>query len=322
MIIKPLLLPLSIKKLKALQRRLAVDHPKRPLIEKELAQRMKGYRGELSLDFYLQHLPQKDYLILHDIRLPGNFSDFQMDLLVLSPFFVLNLEIKNISGSLLFDETHQQLIRSIEGKEEGFSYPMIQIKRQEQLFKEWMSKNRCPIPPLISLIVISSPQTIFRTKGPSTINRMITRSALLPEKIDYLNQIHTQQIFNKRHLKRLSHLLIEQHQPESFNPLERFKIMPTELLTGVHCSSCFFLPLKRKRGKWFCAACLHYSSDAHIPSLEDYYLLFQPTITNQQCRQFLQLNSRDVVKHLLTALNLPTSGSTKGTVYHLSELES
>ncbi|MED2971018.1 nuclease-related domain-containing protein [Fictibacillus sp. B-59209] len=101
MIVKSIQIPLIIKKLEALLRRLPPNHPKRPIIEKELASRFKGYRGEQSLDFYLQEFPSKDHLILHDIRLPALNSQIQMDLLILTPYYLLNLEVKNFSGSLL-----------------------------------------------------------------------------------------------------------------------------------------------------------------------------------------------------------------------------
>ncbi|MGG1572383.1 nuclease-related domain-containing protein [Fictibacillus sp. NRS-1165] len=85
MIVKPLKIPLIIEKTEALLRRLPQHHPKRPIIEKELASRYKGYRGEQSLDFYLQELPPKNHLIFHDIRLSVLNTEFQMDLLILTP---------------------------------------------------------------------------------------------------------------------------------------------------------------------------------------------------------------------------------------------
>ncbi|HET7657074.1 MAG TPA: NERD domain-containing protein, partial [Bacillales bacterium] len=44
---------LKIRKLTALVRRLPPPHPKRPLIEKELAKYKAGYHGEQAIDFPL-----------------------------------------------------------------------------------------------------------------------------------------------------------------------------------------------------------------------------------------------------------------------------
>lgn len=150
---------------------------------------------------------------------------------------------------------------------------------------------------------------------------MIIRSSLLLEKIDQFDQHYTKEIISKRQLNRLSNLLEEQHTPEIFDPLEYFFIPKTDLLTGVQCPVCFTLPMKRKRGRRVCLACSHSSSDAHISSLKDYYYLIQPTITNKQYRDFLQLSSRFIVQELLSAMHLQHTGTTKGSHYLLSNFE-
>ncbi|WP_243292865.1 hypothetical protein [Bacillus sp. FJAT-47783] len=48
--------PIKLKKLEALIRRLSSTHPKRPLVQKELAKHLAGYRGEQSIDYHLSHL--------------------------------------------------------------------------------------------------------------------------------------------------------------------------------------------------------------------------------------------------------------------------
>lgn len=79
---------------------------------------MAGYRGEQSLDYYLGFLT--NYFILHDLRLPDRDHHFQLDTLLISPYFILILEVKNISGTLIFDDHFKQLIRVTPEKEEGF----------------------------------------------------------------------------------------------------------------------------------------------------------------------------------------------------------
>lgn len=321
MFVKPIKVPLIIKKIEALLRRLPQNHPKRSIIEKELASRYKGYRGEQSLNFHLQQISSKNHLIFHDIRLSASNSEFQMDILIITPHYLLNLEVKNFSGTLVFDDIHKQLIRIYEGKEEGFAYPITQIQRHKKLLTEWLEKNRFPPLPIECLVVISSPRTIIQTKGSSSILKFITRSPLVPEKIDYFDHIYSKEVLNKKHLKRLSTLLISQYPPEAFNPLDYFLLPQSDLLTGVHCPICLNLPMHRKRGKWDCISCGYSSKDAHISSLNDYFILVQPTINNQQCRAFLQLSSRISARNLLLNMNLPQTGSTKGKVYTLSEPE-
>ncbi|MDA6162049.1 nuclease-related domain-containing protein, partial [Escherichia coli] len=79
----------------------------------------------------LSHLPDKEFTILHDLRL-FNGSTYS---LILSPYFALIIEVKNILGTLLFDETFNQFIRTRNEKEEGFPNPLIQAKRPENTIK-------------------------------------------------------------------------------------------------------------------------------------------------------------------------------------------
>ncbi|WP_372508755.1 nuclease-related domain-containing protein [Pseudalkalibacillus decolorationis] len=82
MIIKHRTKPTSIRKLEALQRRIPRDHPRRPFIDEGCAINKAGYKGELALNFPLKFLPQKDYLILHDLRLQNKTAYFQIDCLL------------------------------------------------------------------------------------------------------------------------------------------------------------------------------------------------------------------------------------------------
>jgi len=135
LIIKNRLIPIRIRLNEALIRRIPAAHPQRSTIEGDLAKRRAGYRGEQSLDYYLSHLPDKEFTILHDLRLFNGSTYFQIDTLILSPYFALIIEVKNILGTLLFDETFNQFIRTRNEKEEGFPNPLIQAKRPENTIK-------------------------------------------------------------------------------------------------------------------------------------------------------------------------------------------
>ncbi|MGE6260368.1 nuclease-related domain-containing protein [Heyndrickxia sporothermodurans] len=131
MIIKSRGLPIRILKGEALQNRLPKNHEKPADIERDLKKRWKGYRGEQSLDYFLQFLPRGKYLIFHDLRLKGEQNFFQMDTLILSPFFALIIEVKNYSGTLIFDTELNQFTRiNHQNKEEGFQDPIARARRQ------------------------------------------------------------------------------------------------------------------------------------------------------------------------------------------------
>lgn len=113
MIVKERRMPIYLRQLEALLRRLPVHHPKRNIIAENIAKYKAGYKGERAVDYSLSFLPEQDYSILHDIRLFDQNHYFQIDTIIISPRFLLFLEIKNIVGTLLLT---QHLISS-------FAYP-------------------------------------------------------------------------------------------------------------------------------------------------------------------------------------------------------
>lgn len=175
MIKKELKLSIKIQKLQALLRRLPLNHIIRTKIEEEYAKSMAGYRGEKSVDYHLRPLFNKDFLVLHDIRLLRNEQYFQMDIVILTRRYILILEVKNMSGTLCFDQTFKQLIRTINGREESFPDPIIQVRRQQKNLQKWLSDHKFPELPIHSFIVISNPATILKTIKKSYTCRIPSR---------------------------------------------------------------------------------------------------------------------------------------------------
>ncbi|MEB1806924.1 MAG: NERD domain-containing protein, partial [Bacillaceae bacterium] len=304
MIKKTRTVPVKILKLQALLRRLPRQHPKRRLVEEELAKSLAGYYGEKSIDYYLSFLPQ-EYLILHDLRLPDSEKRyFQIDTLILSPKFFIILEVKNISGTLIFDQTFHQLIRQTSEKEEGFPDPILQVKRQQAQFQSWLTQHKFPRVPIIKFIVISNPATIIK-QGPVDI---VIHAASIPQKLKSVEEKYRQEIMPPKTLKKLSTLLVKQHQTADPDILERLCIAKEDVLTGVHCPRCEELSMIRKGHGWICPHCHYHSIDAFLLSLDDYALLFAKTITNQELRNFLQIPSTSVASKLLASLDLKYTG--------------
>ncbi len=138
MIMKERGIPLAIQTLEALARRLPLYHPSYEIIKSNKA----GLRGEQSLDYYLQELDQESFGIFHDIRLTTSNYPFQMDTLILTNHFALIIEVKNISGTLHFDQKFNQLIRvSQDGREKGFPDPFSQVSQQQKRLQDWLNKE-------------------------------------------------------------------------------------------------------------------------------------------------------------------------------------
>lgn len=318
MIKKQRQLPLSIQKLQALQRRIPEYHPKQPAIKESLAKRLAGYKGEQSIEYPLSFLSGKDFVVLNDVRLYDSKHYFQMDSLLLSKKCLIILEVKNMKGILYFDTTFHQLIRTLDGKQEAFPDPLLQVSRQEQQLKKWLEIHQLPQLPLLSLVVISNPNTIIQsTPGNKEIAEKVIRSEFLPTKINMLQQKLQEEVVTDKELKKLTRKIEKYLSPLDKAILEQFDLTKDDLIKGVFCPACGHLPLRREYGTWYCPHCFSKQKDAHISSIKDYQLLIGPAFTNSMMRDFLQISSTSLMTRLLQAMNLPYSGERKDRVYRL-----
>ncbi|MBP0725098.1 NERD domain-containing protein [Bacillus sp. RG28] len=318
MIVKPRNMPIYIKKLEALLRRLPQDHPKREFISNNLLKRATGYKGEKELDYPLSFLPEDEYMIFHDLRLYDGSHYFQVDSLIVSQHFVLILEAKNIQGTLQFDPDFNQLIRIYGGKEEAFSDPLLQVERQTSQLKKWLKMHKLSQLPIESLVVISTPRTIIQTfsNNPQIRNKVI-HCAKLPFKIKSIKESFPNKILNTKKFLQLKIELKENHIPLEIDIFKHMDISESEVQNGIQCINCFAFSMERREANWICSICQHKSKTAHINSLNDYALLFGKEITNQKLREFLNVHSSSVAKKILSSMNLNSTGKNKGKIYYL-----
>ncbi|QQZ10421.1 nuclease-related domain-containing protein [Heyndrickxia vini] len=322
MIVKPIEIPEFLQQLEALDGRLFKKHEKKELVGKQLTYRRTGYYGEKSVEFPLSCLPNKDYLILHNIRLHFQNHYFQIDTLILSRNFFLLLEIKNYYGTLVFDSDFDQFIRiTDEGRKEGFENPIIQVERHKNQLNQWLVKCFGLAIPIETLVVISSPRTILINDSNNPhVKEKVIHSANLPLKIQEIQNKYRHPIVDTKQLTRISKKILKEHTPAWRNILQMFNLKENEILTGTRCDSCFHIPMIRKNGKWSCPICYHISKDSHLFALKDYALLIRKTITNKEARNFLHLSSDTTTKRLLQSMDLPYIGENKGRKYLLDSL--
>ncbi|MDE3838975.1 NERD nuclease [Bacillus methanolicus] len=317
MIVKPRTIPLRIRKCEAILRRLPKNHPKQDAIKDDLAKRRAGFYGEQALDYHIGFLDEKMYYIFHDLRLPFGQQYFQIDTLILSTHFALILEVKNMAGTLFFDPSFHQLIRTYNDKEEVFLDPIIQARRLQIQFRKWLSVQQFPDMPVEFLVIIPNTSTFLKTPPENqNINQKVINVHRLLEKIENIQDKYKVEKICPKTMKKLNKCLLKNHTPPNYDLFQTFEISRSELLTGVSCPNCSSIPMARIKGRWQCPVCHCESKDAHLEAIEDYFLLFQPSITNPELRNFLHLSSSFTATRLLKAMNLPYSGSKKGRVYY------
>lgn len=309
MIVKSCSIPVKAIQIEATLKRLELNHPKRSALELELGRKMAGYWGEQSVFSILETLPKNEYFLFHDIRLQGKPYPFQIDLLVLSSYFFLILEVKNMAGELYFDDSFKQVIRTLHNQNEAFDDPVMQVHIQRKQLQMWLSAKKLPTIPIETLVISANPKTVLRAENKS-LSDVVVRKSHLITKIEELVQKHPHEMIQKKELKKIANTLVKAHTPHLPNLLEKYKIPVKDLATGVHCPSCGGLPMTRKWGIWVCSSCLFTSRDAHLTAIRDYILLIKPTITNRELRSFLQLESASTAARILNSLKLLSEGSS------------
>ncbi|WP_176222106.1 nuclease-related domain-containing protein [Tuberibacillus sp. Marseille-P3662] len=306
MIVKERTEPIRIKLLEALIRRLPENHAKQRSLKEDLTKRKAGYGGELELDYHLRLLPYS-WKIFNDLRLTYHNRAFQIDALILTPNFAVIVEAKNLAGNLTYDPTFNQLIQNHNGKVRRISDPFAQVIRQRNLLIKWLEYHNVYSLPFEYLVVNTNPRTILEA---DSNNQHIAKHFLhvenVPISVKNVTSVYKDPIINARESHQLSTLLVNAYQPASINILEEYGVSKNELLQGVHCPKCEAIPIKRKNRKWYCQKCQSTSKDAHEQAIHDYFYLVKSTITNGECRDFLQLSSRHVAKRLLNSMYLLT----------------
>lgn len=321
---KELIIPSKIIIYEAALRRLKKEFPKRKNIEEDLAKSYAGYRGELSLDYYFNLLPSQDCYILHNLRLPNvnGIHFFQMDILFMTPCFLLIIEVKNISGALTFDPALDQVIWKTTEKEIALPDPVRQVKNQQYQLIEWLKLKKLPPIPVESIVVLTNPSTIIKILSDKRdYIQSIIRSPRVLSKIVEFKRRYTKELINTREMNKISNLLIKHHSPAVPDLREKYNVKASDLLTGVYCDMCFSLKMKYYRGGWKCERCAYSNREGHLHALKDYVLLFQPTITNQKLREYLHLPNSDIAYYLLKSMDLSHSGNFKNREYYLPIIE-
>jgi hypothetical protein len=318
LIAKECSITLRIQKLEALLNgRLSPLHPKHPEVAAELGNRMAGYRGEKSLDFHLSMLTNSKYYIFHGLRLLYRKYYFQIDNFLLCSAFGLILEVKNMGGELRFEKKFNQMIHTKKDSSDRKTNPVLQAKLQAIKLKKWLKEHNCPEIPIYYLFVNSNAKTIIISEpGNEPINRYICNSEFLIEKINQIENANSTELLDSKVLRKMKRLLLTNHTPENPDILHHFNLSPKEILTGVQCPECSYLPMYYKYGSWSCPKCKNKSKTAHIQAVNDYFLLIKPSITNAELRQFLHIDSINIAQKILSAMNLPFTGKFRDRVYH------
>ncbi|RIU94767.1 nuclease-related domain-containing protein [Oceanobacillus picturae] len=273
--------------------RMRPDHPQFREVESDYARRKKGYIGERQVDYYLEGLAS-EMTILQDLNLSVEGKNMQLDNLLISQHAAYIVEVKNFTGAITFDTALQQFTRD----ERGFRHPIQQAELQKQRLQAWLQEMNLPPIPIYYFIAISDPSTIIKVEGnKEEIAKVVAHAAHIPNKIkEHEAQGSIQQPIQHQ---KLGHFLMQAARMRGYNLMKNYEIRPEVIMPGVRCPGCGYLGVRRLYGKWQCPKCKMISKEAHKRAIYDYLLLIQPTISNRECRRFLNISSKNIATKLL-----------------------
>ena len=303
--------------LQALSKRLPESHPLTETIEKKIGMKTAGIRGESKLAKVFENYTFLDEIyILHDLSFYST-GRAQIDCLIITPNFALILEVKNIAGEMSFLMGTGQISRVLEnGQIDHFESPMVQIDRNSDLLFDLFRLKEIHMPILGAVVLSNSTQKVnvqpnqypvlFLGEIPSFIKR----------------QIKNQTLIEPNQAKVIAEMLVNEHQP--FNPFpicKRWHVDTSCLKKGVFCTKCSEGMMKRHFGRWVCEECFHRDSYAHIQAIKEWFMLVEGEISNKKCREFLGVQSRQLVTRMLKEMNIIVEGTGKKTKYKMEMRE-
>lgn len=196
----------------------------------------KGYRGERKLHDILDKRLSSDYLIINDLRLKVNHTEFQIDILLIGQNKIYPLEVNNYEGDFYIQKDNWYSVSS--GNE--IRNPLHQLKRSELLLQKFLQHIGINFSIEPYIIFINPEFYLYQATldlpiiFPTQVNRFIQQLNAVSFNQTGLQQDLAKQ-FTDRHLYQSSHERLPDYQYEA-------------LRKGIVCKSCtrYLAPLNYK----------------------------------------------------------------------------
>ncbi|WP_183163944.1 NERD domain-containing protein [Alteribacter keqinensis] len=264
MIRKPRKPTFELLALDATEPRFPEAHPKYKNFKRDLGITQSGFNGEKSVDYYLENISNSPTSYLyHNLRLPASQTAFQMDTLLVTPYYLMIIEIKNWGGaSLEFNEETKQ-VRQIyhDGRKEVHDDPVLQVKTQRKKLLVMLKKYGLSYIPVEYGVVMSNknPEIIF-SEGYKETDRVF-RSTYLDYFLVEMDKKYTEKKLCIEKLTQLDQIFLNSHQERPFNVLEKYDLEKNQLLKGILCTECITpTSMYRAQRSWKCPKC-HFRSN-------------------------------------------------------------
>ncbi|WP_254778902.1 MULTISPECIES: nuclease-related domain-containing protein [unclassified Bacillus (in: firmicutes)] len=239
----------------------------------------KGFQGELQFDSLTENL-QNDCLILNDLQLRANNTEFQMDTLIIFQKMLYIIEVKNYEGEYSYDP---EMFQMAFGKE--VLNPLAQLNRSKSLLRLLLQSLNINFS-IEGKIVFVNPQfTLYKASPdlpfiyPTQLKSFLTKLDTIPS---HLNSSH------KKLAEKLTSMHLTGLSPNA--KLPAYEI--TQLRKGITCKKCYSFSISTVGRKVVCSecGCEELVTTAILRSIEELKLLFpHRKITTREVHDWCQV---------------------------------
>ncbi|KUP05242.1 hypothetical protein Q75_13405 [Bacillus coahuilensis p1.1.43] len=321
MIVFPLKKSYPHLQLEALVTRVSPTHPSYETIVSDLGKRKIGYFGEERASYYFTLLPSDTCRIFHGLRLNVDNLYFQMDVLVLTPSFILVFEVKNSTRHLHYDSKTEQFYKiETDGRKVGTYNPIEQVHNQAYLLSRWLQVKGVEQLPIDYYVVRSNPKSVLEITGsaPHITSKFIS-SENIPNTVRKVDARNFPIILDKKTMKKVNQKLLHSHEDLHLDLFKTYDLTHDDIHVGVICKDCGSRPMVKKRNGWLCPDCTSIDKNSWKLAVDDWFYIMNEGITAKTCQHFLQLDSRHQAKRLLAQLPLEIVGENIKTTYFRKE---
>jgi len=295
----------------AIQRILPND-PEAAAFQEEFYRMKAGFAGEKKLKNTLKDFSFKsDYSIFYNFECVNDLGfTHQIDALLITPYFILIFEVKQLTGKLYYKPVFHEFTRITENQtRDNFPNPFDQVYRHKLFVSQFLQKLNITMP-VLQLVVIAN----YRAELDISLEGFpIIHLSGLPR--------HLEKLYAENDHKKVNIAYICSQLKMLIQPLPARKtIARCRLKSGVLCQKCEYMSrMHYQRGIWQCEKCHSKSRVALLEALHHYRVLISPRISNKEFREFTGIKSTFAASKILARLNLEKYGATKGRYYQIPE---
>lgn len=305
--------PALLKGIPRLIARIPPDHWKVQHLKEQLYRISAGYSGECNVDSYIERtrFPESTKVFTDvQLRVSPNFT-FQIDTLIITERYVLIVEVKNIKGTIRFVQNPPHLEQVLEtGDQAIIDCPVYQVESNKLNLDEWFRQRGINLKTL-GLVVLANPNT-------KVIDVPQDFPIIYKKQIPfYLQKIRPfATVFSTAQINEISKEIDkEQHEFNPFPLCSYFHINHQDLRTGFICHYCHQLLQRKSLRRWRCSGCEKDVKNPYAKGIDDWFMLVKNSITNEECRKFLNLKDSNAARYVLSSSLLVKKGKSTGTFY-------